>query len=235
METITISPIAHIHTDFPGKFGIPRQSGLVPELEARIVFEPEYRNPEALRGIREYSYLWLIWGFSENKYDRFHATVKPPRLGGEKRGVFATRSPFRPNGLGLSSVRLVDVEEDPNLGSVLIVTGADLMDGTPIYDIKPYVPYADAHPDAAGSFGEAHKTDRIRVICPEELLKRIPESKRDALIRVLELDPRASYEKQPDYVYGLAFDRFEIRFTADSETLTVTDILPAGTAARAKS
>ncbi len=234
MSSITISPIAHIHTDFPEKFGIPRQSGLVPDLEARIWFEPEYRNPEALRGIREYSYLWLIWGFSENKYDSFHATVKPPRLNGEKRGVFATRSPFRPNGLGLSSVRLVDVTEDPDLGPVLIVAGADLMDGTPIYDIKPYVPYADAHPDAAGSFGEAHKTDRIRVVCPEELLTRVPPEKRSALIRVLELDPRASYEKKPDYLYGLAFDTFDIRFTASDDVLTVVDILPADTAGRAK-
>ena len=196
--------IARIHTEFPEKFGIPRQSGLVPELRARIVFEPEFRNPDALRGIEEYSHLWLLWNFSKAKQQGFVPMVCPPRLGGkEKRGVFATRSPFRPNSIGLSSVVLEEVQIDEKLGPVLIVSGADLMDQTPILDIKPYLPYTDSHPEAKGSFAEAHKEDQIQVIFPEELQQLLPERFRSAALQVLKQDPRAAYNKKPDYVYGM--------------------------------
>lgn len=218
--------IARIHTDFPTKFGIPRQSGLVSELVGEIVFEPEYQRAEALLGIEEFSHLWLIWEFSKAKRDNWSATVYPPRLGGkEKRGVFATRSPFRPNSIGLSCVKLQEVVWESEDGPKLIVTGADLMDGTPIYDIKPYLPYADAHPDALGGFGEAHREDRIQVVFPEEFLNRLPIEKQQAALRVLEQDPRAAYNKQPDYVYGMEFAGFDIRFEVRDNVLTVCDVV----------
>ncbi len=218
--------IARIHTDFPTKFGIPRQSGLVSELVGEVVFEPEYRRPEALLGIEEFSHLWLIWEFSKAKKENWSATVYPPRLGGkEKRGVFATRSPFRPNSIGLSCVKLERVVWESEAGPKLIVTGVDLMDGTPIYDIKPYLPYADAHPEALGGFGEAHREDRIQVVFPEEFLNRLPEKKRQAALQVLEQDPRAAYNKQPDYVYGMEFAGFDIRFQVQDDVLTVCDVI----------
>ena len=218
--------IAKIHTDFPTKFGIPRQSGLVQELRGEIIFEPEFRRPEAIMGIEEFSHLWLLWEFSEAKKENWSATVCPPRLGGkEKRGVFATRSPFRPNSIGLSCVRLEQVilkgEETPKL----IVSGVDLLDGTPIYDIKPYLPYADAHPEALGGFGQAHSEDSIQVIFPEELLARLPLEKREAARKVLKQDPRAAYNKKPDYVYGMEFAGYDIRFTVEDQLLTVCDVI----------
>ncbi len=218
--------IAKIHTDFPDKFGIPRQSGLVASLKARIIFEPKFRNPDAIRGIEEYSHLWLIWNFSKAKQDGFVPLVNPPRLGGkEKKGVFATRSPFRPNSLGLSSVKLEEVYIDETLGPVLIVSGADLLDQTPIYDIKPYLAYTDSHPDARGSFGEAHKDDKIEVEFPENLLNRLPEDKKDAIFNVLAQDPRASYNKKPDYIYGMSFAGYDIRFQVVEQKLVVTDVV----------
>lgn len=224
-----IKPIAKIHTDFTEKFGIPRQSGLVSELKAKIVFEPEYRHPDAVIGIEDYSYLWLVWDFSivrEQKKDEWSPIVFPPRLGGkEKRGVFATRSPFRPNFLGLSSVKLEGVEQDEILGMVLIVSGVDILDGTDIYDIKPYVPYADSHPDALGGFGQEHKDDKIDVVFPDELLEILPEDKRVAAVAVLAQDPRAAYNKKPDYVYGMAFAGFDIRFVVCEDKLIVKDVV----------
>lgn len=218
--------IARIHTDFPTKFGIPRQSGLVGELLGEIVFEPEYRRAEALLGIEEFSHLWLLWEFSEARRDNWSATVSPPRLGGrEKRGVFATRSPFRPNAIGLSCVKLEQVILEGRDAPKLIVSGADLMDGTPIYDIKPYLPYADAHPEAEGGFGQAHSGDRIEVVFPEELLERLPGEKRKAALHVLQQDPRAAYNKQPDYVYGMAFAGFDIRFIVREDVLMVCDVI----------
>ncbi len=219
--------IAKIHTDFPTKFGIPRQSGLVSELMGEIVFEPEYRRPEALIGIEEFSHLWLLWEFSQAKRENWSATVYPPRLGGrEKRGVFATRSPFRPNSIGLSCVKLEKVIYEGKDAPKLIVSGVDLMDGTPIYDIKPYLPYADAHPEAVGGFGQAHRADGIQVIFPEELLRLLPPDKQQAALRVLEQDPRAAYNKQPDYIYGMAFAGYDIRFTVQDDILKVCDIIP---------
>lgn len=221
-----IHAIAKIQTDFPEKFGIPRQSGLVPQLRGRIVFEPEYRTPEAVRGIEEYSYLWLIWGFSANKQGEFHATVAPPRLGGKvKKGVFATRSPFRPNQMGLSSVRLEEVLLDEKNGSVLVVSGADLLDGTPIYDIKPYLAYTDSHPEALGSFGEQHKGDQKKVVFPEKVKQKLPADLRETVEAVLRQDPRAAYNKKPDYVYGMAFGPYDIRFTVENEILMVQEVV----------
>lgn len=220
--------IAHIKTDFPEKFGIPRQSGLVKELKGEIIFEPEYRVKEALKGIEEFSYLWLLWEFSEvAKLDKpWSPTVFPPRLGGkESRGVFATRSPFRPNPVGLSCVKLEEVILESADGPKLIVSGIDLLDGTPIYDIKPYLPYADAKNDANGGFGEAHARDSIKVSFADDLLKKIDESKREAIIKVLEQDPRAAYNKKPDYVYGMSFDKYDIRFVVNNEELKVVDVV----------
>lgn len=215
--------IAKIRTDFPTKFGIPRQSGLT-DSEAVIVFEPEYRQEEALRGIEEYSHLWLIWEFSEVKDKLWSPTVRPPRLGGNKRvGVFATRSPFRPNPVGLSCVKLTGTEKTQE-GIVLKVTGADLMDNTPIYDIKPYIPYADCHIEAQGSFAEKHKAYRLSVNCSQELLSVIPQSKREPLLQVLAQDPRPRYIDDPERIYGFGYAGFEIKFTVNEQTLTVTDI-----------
>lgn len=218
--------IARIRTDFPTKFGIPRQSGLVQELVGEIVFEPAYRRQEALLGIEEFSHLWLLWEFSAAKRENWSATVYPPRLGGkEKRGVFATRSPFRPNPIGLSCVKLEKVIKDGADGPVLLVSGVDLMDGTPIYDIKPYLPYADAHPEAVGGFGQEHRKDGIEVVFPEKLLNILPLEKRRAALRVLQQDPRAAYNKQPEYVYGMEFAGYDIRFTVQDEVLTVCDVI----------
>ena len=222
-----IELIARIHTDFTDKFGIPRQSGLVPELMGEIVFEPKYRSMDALKGIEEFSHLWLIWEFSKAVQKNVALTVAPPRLGGKTRkGVFATRSPFRPNPLGLSCVRLEGIRQDEKNGPVLVVSGVDLLDGTPIYDIKPYLPYADAHPDASGSFAQEHKDDRIEVHFPKELLERIPPDKRAAVLAVLEQDPRAAYNKKPDYVYGMSFGGYDIRFTVSDSVLIVQNVVP---------
>jgi len=229
-EGRTLKVIARIHTDFPTKFGIPRQSGLVEELVGEITFEPTYRQPEALMGLEEYSHLWLLWDFSQVQREGWTATVHPPRLGGkEKRGVFATRSPFRPNPIGLSCVKLLKVITEGEDAPKLLVAGADLMDGTPIYDIKPYLPYADCIVDARGGFGEAHKKDQIQVDFPEELLERIPEEKREAAMAVLSQDPRAAYHKQEDYVYGMSFAGWDLRFTVADDVLKVVDVVPMGT------
>lgn len=217
--------IGYIHTQFPEKFGIPRQSGLVEDAIGEIVFEPKFRNPDAVKGIEEFSHLWLLWDFSKAHQQEFHATVAPPRLGGkERRGVFATRSPFRPNSIGLSCVKLIGVRLDEQKGPVLMVSGVDLLDGTPLYDIKPYLPYADAHSDARGGFGEEHKDAGIPVIFPEELLVALPEKLRGTVMDVLAQDPRAAYNKKPDYVYGMAFADYDIRFTVAEGVLTVREV-----------
>ena len=218
-------PIATMRSAFPTKFGIPRQSGLVTELKSTIVFEPPYRNPEMLRGIEGFSHLWLIWSFSQSG-DHWSPTVRPPRLGGNQRmGVFATRSPFRPNNLGLSSVRLLGVEQTREFGTVLHVGGADLMDGTPIVDIKPYIPYGDCHPDATGGFTDTAGDFLLNVHFPPALLSLLPEDKRDAAIGVLSHDPRPSYQRSPERVYGLSFAGYDIRFTVEDDKLTVKEVL----------
>ena len=220
-----IQAIAHMKSDFPTKFGIPRQSGLVEALRSTIVFAPEFRNPDALRGIEGFSHLWLIWQFSQAVRQDWSPTVRPPRLGGNVRmGVFATRSPFRPNSLGLSCVRLLGVEETREVGTVLHVGGADLMDGTPIFDIKPYIPYSDARPDAVGGFTDHADDFLLEVVFPDELLKRIPTAKRQALLGVLSHDPRPSYQRDANRVYGLSFAGFNIRFSVSDGVLTVTEI-----------
>lgn len=221
----TIQAIAHMRSDFPTKFGIPRQSGLVEELRSTIVFEPEYRNPDALRGIEDFSHLWLIWQFSEAVRQGWSPTVRPPRLGGNTRmGVFATRSPFRPNNLGLSSVRLLGVERTEEYGTVLHVGGADLMDGTPIFDIKPYIPYGDCHPEATGGFTDQAKDFLLEVDFPPALLGKLPEEKQEAALGVLSHDPRPSYQRDPKRVYGLTFAGFDIRFTVRENKLTVVEV-----------
>lgn len=219
--------IAHIHTDFPAKFGIPRQSGLIEELKGTIVFEPEYRNPDALRGIEGFSHLWLIWQFSEAIRERWQPMVRPPRLGGNTpMGVFATRSPFRPNPIGLSSVRLAGVEATEAHGIVLHVAGADLMDGTPIYDIKPYLPYTDSHPDATGGFAEPLRAHALTVSFPDELLQRLPPDRREAAVALLAHDPRPSYQNDPQREYGVYFAGHNIIFFVDGERLRVEDVAP---------
>ncbi len=216
--------IARIQTDFPTKFAIPRQSGILEHLESRIVFEKEFQNPDFIRGIEEFSHLWLLWCFSENEDKGYAPTVRPPRLGGnERRGVFATRSPFRPNPIGLSCVRLCRVEKGEK-GLALIVSGADLMDGTPIYDIKPYLPYTDSHPEASGGFAERHLNDGIEAVCDGALLAKIPEGKREALLEILRQDPRPSYQEDPERVYGFPFAGFEIRFTVSGGIATVISV-----------
>lgn len=226
-ESPSLKIIARIRTDFPNKFGIPRQSGLVDALKAVIVFEPEYRNPDALRGLEEFSHIWLIWEFSEAVRDTWSPTVRPPRLGGNKRmGVFATRSPFRPNALGLSSVKLNGVEVHPDLGPVLHVLGADLMDNTPIYDIKPYLSYTDSHPDAVGGFSDSHKDYALEVEFPEQWLRLIPEEQREALLGVLAQDPRPSYQYDSNRIYGLEFGGYDIRFTVQGTLLAVCKVVP---------
>ena len=225
MNDVTIQVIARMKSDFPTKFGIPRQSGLVEELHSTIIFEPEYRNPDALRGIEEFSHIWLIWQFSEAVRQEWSPTVRPPRLGGNIRmGVFATRSPFRPNNLGLSSVKLLGVEHTKEYGTVLHVAGADLMDGTPIFDIKPYIPYGDSHPEATGGFTDQAKDFILKVQFPQHLLDKIPLDKQAAAAGVLSHDPRPSYQKQADRVYGLNFAGFDIRFQVSDDTLTVLEV-----------
>ncbi len=222
-----ITPIAAIHTDFPTKFGVPRQSGIADNV-SHIVFMPGYRDPDAVRGLSEFSHIWLIWGFSElpeQDGKSFSPTVRPPRLGGNRRvGVFATRSPFRPNSLGLSSLRLLSVEIDEKNGPVLTVEGADMVDGTPIYDIKPYVAYTDNHADAVSGFAEGALDYALDVEVPERLLSLIPEPKRGALMTVLSNDPRPSYHDDPERVYGFPFAGFEIKCRASGRRLTVTDV-----------
>ena len=222
---VNIQVIARMHSDFATKFGIPRQSGLVEELRSTIVFEPEYRNPEALRGIEDFSHLWIIWQFSEAVRQGWSPTVRPPRLGGNTRmGVFATRSPFRPNNLGLSSVKLLGVEHTQQFGTVLHVGGADLMDGTPIFDIKPYIPYGDCLTDATGGFTDTAGEFLLDVDFSEDLLAILPEDKRAAAVAVLSHDPRPSYQRKPDRVYGLTFAGFDIRFRVSEDRLTVAEV-----------
>ena len=218
--------VAKINTEFKDKFGIPRQSGLVSSLRGEIVFEPEFRNADAIRGLEEYSHIWLLWEFSEAKKENYSLTVAPPRLGGkERRGVFATRAPFRPNSIGLSSVKLEKIYLDEKRGPVLVVSGADILDGTPIYDIKPYLPYTDSHPDARGGFGEEHKEDGIMVVFPREQKLKLPEDVFNRVLDVLKQDPRAAYNKKPDYVYGMSFAGFDIRFTVQDDILYVNDVV----------
>lgn len=224
-EAMTLKVIAHIRTAFPTKFGIPRQSGLVDSLRGEIIFTPEYRSADAVRGLEDFSHIWLVWQFSGAVRDTWSPTVRPPRLGGNTRmGVFATRSPFRPNPLGLSSVKLEGIEMRPEVGPVLLVRGADLMDGTPIYDIKPYIPYADCHPDAASGFTAQTQFHHVEVVCPEEVWAQVPAVERDGLRGVLENDPRPSYQHDPERVYGMEFAGLEVHFKVDGDTLTVTDI-----------
>jgi len=216
--------IAHIRTDFPEKFGVPRQSGLVKELTGRIIFEPEYRNPDALRGIEGYDYLWLLWKFEGVEREKWSPTVRPPRLGGGTHmGVFATRSPFRPNPIGLSSVRLEKIEQTSE-GPVLVVSGIDLRDDTPIYDIKPYLPYVDSHPDARGGFAEEKADYALEVVFPQELLEKIPASKQQAIIEVLKQDPRPAYHEDADRQYGVAFAGYNVRFCVADGVLTVFEV-----------
>lgn len=217
--------IAKIHSCFPTKFGIPRQSGLADSLPAEIVFEPEYRSPEAVRGLEDYSHIWLIWLFSEAVRDTWSPTVRPPRLGGNVRmGVFATRSPFRPNELGLSSVQLDRIEYTKDRGPVLHVLGADLMDGTPIFDIKPYLPFVDSHPDARGGFADDRKDYSLKVQCSEDLLSQLPKNLREGLIQSLSQDPRPGYQRDADRIYGFLYGGFEVRFRVSENTLEVVDI-----------
>lgn len=221
----TLRMIARIHSDFPDKFGIPRQSGLT-SLASRIVFEPEFRDPNALRGIEGWSHLWILWIFSEAVRPGWSPTVRPPRLGGNERvGVFATRSPFRPNSIGLSSVKLERVEHTENEGDVLIVSGADLMDGTPIIDIKPYVPYADAHPEASGGFAAEKFGKKLKVVFPEELLSRVEPGKREGLKDLFAEDPRPAVQDDPERVYGMRFSDVEIKFVVSDGVLTVVDVI----------
>ena len=225
-----IKVIAKIHTDFSDKFGIPRQSVLGNALKGQIVFETPYRSKEALMGMEEYSHLWLLWGFSKAERASFVPTVHPPRLGGkEKRGVFATRSPFRPNPIAMSVVKLEEILWDEENGPVIMVSGIDMLDGSPIYDIKPYLPYEDSVPDAKGSFGEAGKNLSIPVVFSEELLAKVPMEKQQALLAVLRQDPRAAYQKSPDYIYGMAFGNQDIRFVVKERELVVVDVVAKDT------
>ena len=213
--------IAHIRSDFPSKFGIPRQSGLAPSLQAQIIFEPAYRNPDALRGLEDFSHIWLLWQFSEAIRETWSPTVRPPRLGGNHRvGVFARRSPFRPNPIGLSSVKLEDILWDCPQAPVLLVSGADLMDGTPIYDIKPYISM-DSHPEAICGYSDAHKNDRLQVEIPAKWLQLVPLEKQQALYEVLAHDPRPAYQNQPERIYGFTFAGLEIKFTVKGNDLQV--------------
>jgi len=227
-ETFTLRVVARIHSDFTTKFGIPRQSGLVPEQRSAIVFEPEFRDANALRGLDGYSHIWLLWGFSAAKQSEkgWSPMVKPPRLGGNKRmGVFASRSPFRPNPIGLSSVKLVGMEAKEGMGTVLYVSGADLMDGTPIYDIKPYLSFTDSHPDAIGGFADSVRDYALEVVFPEELLCQIPEDRRKGLMEVLAQDPRPSYQNDPERKYGFQFAGFDVRFQVADGVITVCELV----------
>ena len=216
--------IAHIKNDFTSKFGIPRQSGLVPEMMSQIIFEPEFRNPDAIRGLEDFSHLWLIWNFSQSKPTE-SLTVRPPRLGGNKRmGVFAMRSPFRPNPIGLSCVKIEKIEIDADLGPVISVLSADLMDGTPIYDIKPYIPYADCIPNAVGGFADNVKEYRLNVNMPSDICGDIDEKFKSALYEILANDPRPSYQNEPERIYSFEFGGYKIRFKADEKNLTLTEL-----------
>lgn len=218
--------IGYIHTDFPSKFGIPRQSGLIPELKGEITFAPEFRNPEAFRGLEEFSHIWLLWKFSKSEKQHWSATVKPPRLGGKKRmGVFATRSPYRPNDIGLSSVKLEKITYDGKNGPILHVAGVDLMDGTPIYDIKPYIPYADSHPEATEGFAKAVRDKELKVEFPEKLLQKYPEEKRSAVVGILKQDPRPAYDTDEERVYGVEFAGYDVRFKVTGDTLVVKELV----------
>ena len=222
----SIRAIATMRSDFPTKFGIPRQSGLVDSLRSTIVFEPEFRNPDALRGLEDFSHIWLIWQFSEAVRTDWTPTVRPPRLGGNTRmGVFATRSPFRPNSLALSCVRIIGLEQTEENGTVIHVAGADLMDGTPIFDIKPYIPYSDSHPEALGGFTSTAKDYLLQVDFPLELLEVLPKDKQEAAVELLSHDPRPSYQTQADRIYGLSFAGFDIRFSVENSTLYVKEVI----------
>lgn len=226
MDNVNFQIIARMKSDFPTKFGIPRQSGLVDALQSTIIFEPEFRNTDALRGLEDFSHLWIIWQFSEAVRKEWSPTVRPPRLGGNTRmGVFATRSPFRPNALGLSSVKIIGLEHTEEFGTVIHVAGADLMDGTPIFDIKPYISYSDCHPEATGGFTDGAYDYLLEVKFPYMLLDKIPQNKHNALLGILSHDPRPSYQKDSDRVYGLSFGGFDIRFTVRNDILTVCDVI----------
>lgn len=225
MQEIPMKVIAHIHSDFSSKFGIPRQSGLVTQLRSTIVFEPEFRNADALRGLEDFSHLWVIWQFSKAVRSEWSPTVRPPRLGGNKRlGVFATRSPFRPNEIGLSCVTVEGIEITKNFGPVIHIGGGDMLDGTPIFDIKPYIPYADSQPNATGGFTDNADDFVLEVHCPDSLLAIFPANKQQALIGVLSHDPRPSYQKDSDRIYGLEFAGYDIRFQVQENILTVLNI-----------
>ena len=227
-QEFSMRVIARIHSDFSTKFGVPRQSGLVDALESTVVFEPEYRNPDALRGLEDFSHLWLVWVFDKAVRRDWSPTVRPPRLGGNRRmGVFATRSPFRPNPIALSSVKLAGIEQTAEQGPVLHIRGADLMDGTPILDIKPYIPYADAHPEALGGFAAVPAGETLEVIIPPELLEKIPPERREALRGVLAKDPRPHYQDDPGRIYGFGFAGMEVRFSVEGSRLTVREISEA--------
>ncbi|WP_455719082.1 tRNA (N6-threonylcarbamoyladenosine(37)-N6)-methyltransferase TrmO [Agathobacter sp.] len=227
-----IEPVAIMHTGFGEKFGIPRQSGLVPKAMGQIILEPKYRNPDALRGIEEFSHLWIIWGFSKNKVEKFTPLVSPPRLGGkEKRGVFATRSPFRPNGMGLSSVKLEKVDWNTSKGPVVYVSGVDMLDGTPVYDIKPYLAYADSHEDAVDGFAGEHRWDKVSVSWQDDQVRsQLTEEQAVAVEHILAQDPRAAYNKEKDYIYGMRYEDFDVRFIADADEkrIEIVDIVPHG-------
>ena len=227
-QEFSMRVIARIHSDFSTKFGVPRQSGLVDALESTVVFEPEYRNPDALRGLEDFSHLWLVWVFDKAVRRDWSPTVRPPRLGGNRRmGVFATRSPFRPNPIALSCVKLAGIEQTADRGTILRVRGADLMDGTPILDIKPYIPYADAHPEALGGFAAVPAGETLEVIIPPELLEKIPPERREALRGVLAQDPRPHYQDDPERIYGFGFAGMEVRFSVEGSRLTVREISEA--------
>ena len=227
MKNVNMQVIATMRSDFPSKFGIPRQSGLVESLQSTIIFEPEFRNADALRGLEDFSHLWIIWQFSEAVRSDWSPTVRPPRLGGNARlGVFATRSPFRPNSIGLSSVKIIGLEQTEDYGTVIHVAGADLMDGTPIFDIKPYVPYSDCRTDASGGFTDTADDFLLDVNIPDDLLQKVTLDKQQAMIGVLSHDPRPSYQNDPQRTYGLTFAGYNIRFTVCEKTLTVCDISP---------
>ena len=224
-DAYSMRVIARVHSDFSPKFGVPRQSGLVDALESTLVFEPEFRNEDALRGLEGFSHLWLVWVFDQAVREDWSPTVRPPRLGGNRRmGVFATRSPFRPNPIALSSVRLAGMERTEEFGTVLKLRGADLMDGTPILDIKPYIPYADSHPDAVGGFAAAPAGETLEVDIPPELLDAVPEGRREALRGVLAQDPRPHYQNDPERVYGFGFAGLEVKFSVEGIRLTVKDV-----------
>ncbi len=224
-DELKIRPIAYIRTDFKEKFGIPRQSGRAPSLSGTIVFLPEYRNPDAIRGLSDFSHIWLLFDFSESHRADWSATVRPPRLGGNARvGVFASRSPFRPNPIGLSSVRLLGIEKTEQDGEVLLVSGVDLLDMTPIYDIKPYLPFSDCHPEAIGGYADRVRDVSLSVDFPERLLELLPEEKRSAVLECLAEDPRPAYQDDPERIYSMSFSDYEIRFRASGGELTVVEV-----------